>query len=110
VRESQVVFQKTGSEILGEVKHVTEGYVSLARLHLREHSLQSMFSVLCLPRLHQDRGCPTSGGAQGSLIESGVLLTRRPQEKTSVRIVAEIETLILIQAPCGVAFIRENDV
>jgi hypothetical protein len=31
-----------------------------------------------------DIRCPTSGVAQGSLIESGVLLTRRPQEKTSV--------------------------
>jgi hypothetical protein len=29
-------------------------------------------------------GCPTSGVAQGFLIESGALLTRHPQEKTSV--------------------------
>jgi hypothetical protein len=58
----------------------------------------------------RERGCPTSGVAQGSLIESGVLLTRRPQEKTSVRILAEVKTSILIQGPCGAAFIRGNDV
>jgi hypothetical protein len=45
----------------------------------------------------------------GSLIESGVLLTRRPQGKTSVRILGEIKTLILIRVPCGAAFIRGND-
>jgi hypothetical protein len=34
----------------------------------------------CVPNI----GCPTSGLAQGSLIESRALLTRRPQEKISV--------------------------
>jgi hypothetical protein len=55
-------------------------------------------------------GCPTSGVAQGSLTESGALLTRRPQEKTSVRTLDAGRTLILIQAPCGAAFIRGNHV
>jgi hypothetical protein len=55
-------------------------------------------------------GCPTSGVAQGSLIESGILLTRRSQEKTSIRILADIKTLILIQSSCGAAFLRGNDV
>jgi hypothetical protein len=59
---------------------------------------------------NEDIRCPTSGVAQGSLIESGVLLTRRPQEKTSVRILAEIKTFILFQASCGAACIRRNDV
>jgi hypothetical protein len=55
-------------------------------------------------------GCPTSAGAQGSLMKGRVLLTRHPLKKTSVRILAEIKTLVLIQAPCGAAFIRGNDV